>query len=252
MNENAFSVEFQPKVDLQTGRAIGAEALARWHTPEFGMVSPALFIPLVEQYGLMPELTTRTLSLAIAGGRKLIERHPEFTIAVNVSGTLLTDLTLPERIESILRKQGVAPESLIVEVTESVAMSDVQRAMDILVRLRIKGVGAAIDDFGTGFSSLSALSRLPFSELKIDQTFVADCCRDEDMMKIVEASIALGQAFRMKVVAEGIDSPETLAMLRQLGCDVGQGYLFSSALAFDRAEQWVADRNAQEITVLSA
>ena len=200
----------------------------------------------------MPELTARTLSVAVAEGRKLIDRHPGFTIAVNVSGSLLTDLTLPERIEGILRKHGVAPEALIIEVTESVAMSDVQQAMDILVRLRIKGVGAAIDDFGTGFSSLSALARFPFSELKVDQSFVKDCCRDEDMMKIVKGSIALAKAFRMKVVAEGIDSPETLAMLRQGGCDVGQGYLFTSALTFDRAQQWVADRNSQQDTVLSA
>ena len=192
------------------------------------MVSPALFIPLVEQYGLMPELTTRTLSLAIAGGRKLIERHPGFTIAVNVSGTLLTDLTLPERIESILRKQGVAPESLIVEVTESVAMSDVQRAMDILVRLRIKGVGAAIEISVRGFLHCrpltTSLQRIE-DRSNLRRGLLQGRRHDENRGSFDR----VGQAFRMKVVAEGIDSPETLAMLRQLGCDVGQGYLFSSA-----------------------
>jgi EAL domain-containing protein (putative c-di-GMP-specific phosphodiesterase class I) len=161
--------------------------LARWRMPEFGTLSPARFIPMVEQFGLMPEVTNRIL--AIADSRKLIDQHPGFTVAVNVSGSLLTDLMLPERIEGILREQGVDASSLIVEVTESVAMSDVDRAMDILVRLRIKGVGAAIDDFGTGFSSLAALAKFPFSELKIDQSFVKGCDTDEDMMRIVDASI---------------------------------------------------------------
>jgi EAL domain-containing protein (putative c-di-GMP-specific phosphodiesterase class I) len=239
LSQGEFFVEFQPKVDLRTGRAVGAEALARWRTPEFGIVSPAIFIPLIEQSGLMPDLTNRIISAAIADGRKLIAQRPGFTIAVNVSGSLLTDLTLPERIESILREEGVAPESLIVEVTESVAMSDVDRAMDILVRLRIKGIGASIDDFGTGFSSLAALARLPFNELKIDQTFVKGCERDEDMMRIVEASIALARAFGMKVTAEGIDSPQTLARVRQAGCDIGQGYLFAPSLRLERVERWI-------------
>jgi len=239
---NEFFVEFQPKVDLKTGQPVGAEALARWRMPEFGILSPAIFIPLVERFGLMPELTNRILSSAIADSRRLIEKHPGFTIAVNVSGSLLTDLMLPERIEGILREERVAPQSLIVEVTESVAMSDVDRAMDILVRLRIKGIGAAIDDFGTGFSSLAALARLPFSELKIDQTFVKGCEADEDMMKIVEASIALASAFRMKVVAEGIDNAHTLARVRQAGCDIGQGYLFAPSLRLERVERWMAQQ----------
>jgi EAL domain-containing protein (putative c-di-GMP-specific phosphodiesterase class I)/CheY-like chemotaxis protein len=245
-----FFVEFQPKVDLVTDQAVGAEALARWRAPEFGMISPAVFIPLVEQFGLMPELTNCILSSAIAGSRAFIDRHPRFTVAVNVSGSLMADMTLPERIESMLREQGVAPESLIVEVTESAAMSDVERAMDILLRLRIKGVGTAIDDFGTGFSSLSALARLPFSELKIDQSFVKTCNTDEDMMKIVVASIALARAFRMKVVAEGVDNPQTLASVRGAGCDIGQGYLFAPALRPERAQRWVADRNVRDVTRL--
>ena len=244
LSHDEFFVEFQPKVDLRTGRATGAEVLARWRMPEFGLVSPAIFIPLIERHGLMSELTNRILSAAIADGRKLIARHPGFTIAVNVSGSLLTDLTLPECIEGILREHGVAPESLIVEVTESVAMSDVDRAMDILVRLRIKGIGASIDDFGTGFSSLAALARLPFNELKIDQSFVQGCERDEDMMRIVEASVGLARAFRMRVTAEGIDSPHTLARVIEAGCDIGQGYLFAPPMRFERVESWMMRRES--------
>jgi EAL domain-containing protein (putative c-di-GMP-specific phosphodiesterase class I)/FixJ family two-component response regulator len=245
LERNEFFVEFQPKVNLETDRVIGAEALARWRMPEFGILSPAIFIPVVERLGLMSELTTRILTLAIADGGKLIEQQPGFTVAVNVCGSLLTDLMLPERIEGILRENGVAAESLIVEVTESVAMSDVDRAMDILVRLRIKGIGAAIDDFGTGFSSLAALARLPFSELKIDQSFVKGCETDDDMMKIVEASVGLARAFRMKVVAEGIDNPRTLAKIRQAGCDLGQGYLFAPSLKLERFARWMSQRLSQ-------
>ena len=248
LERDEFLVEFQPKVDLETGQAIGAEALARWRMPEFGILSPAIFIPVIEQLGLMPELTVRILTLAIADSRKLIEQQPGFTVAVNVSGSLLTDLMLPERIESILRENDVAAESLIVEVTESVAMSDVDRAMDILVRLRIKGIGTAIDDFGTGFSSLAALARLPFSELKIDQTFVKGSETDDDMMKIVEASVGLARAFRMKVVAEGIDNPRTLAKMRQAGCDLGQGYLFAPSLRFERVARWMTQRESRRAT----
>ncbi len=234
-----FFVEFQPKVELQTGRVVGAEALARWHMPEFGIVSPALFIPLAEQLGLMTDLTYHILSLAVSDIRRVVDKNPGFTVAVNISGSLLDDLMLPERIESILNEQGVAPQALILEVTESVAMSDVERAMDILVRLRIKGIGASIDDFGTGFSSLSALARLPFSELKIDQSFARNCDRDQDMTKIVMASIGLARAFGMTVVAEGIDNPNALAKLRDAGCDTGQGYLFAPSLKIGRVARWM-------------
>ena len=243
--DHEFYVELQPKIELGSGKVIGAEALARWRDPAFGNMPPTIFIPLVEEFGLMPDLTYYVLRSAIASSRKLIERQPGFTIAVNFSGSLMTDLTLPERIESILRAEDVAPDALIVEITESTAMSDVDRAMDILVRLRIKGIGAAIDDFGTGFSSLAALARLPFSELKIDQSFVKGCEDDEDMMKIVDASIALGKAFNMKVVAEGIDNPYTLAKVRAAGCDVGQGYLFSPSLRPERVELWMRQHDAR-------
>jgi EAL domain-containing protein (putative c-di-GMP-specific phosphodiesterase class I)/CheY-like chemotaxis protein len=239
LEQKEFSVEFQPKVDLQTGKIIGAEALARWRSPELGAVSPGIFVPAAERFGLMPELTNHILLSSIGQGRALVEQHPGFTIAVNVSGSLMSDLTLPERIECMLRAEHLSPASLVVELTESFAMSDVDRATDILVRLRIKGIGAAIDDFGTGYSSLAALARLPFSELKLDQSFVKGCATDEDMMKIVEASVGLGRAFNMKVVAEGIENSRTLACIRDAGCDIGQGHLFAPALRPERVAAWM-------------
>jgi EAL domain-containing protein (putative c-di-GMP-specific phosphodiesterase class I) len=239
-----FFVEFQPKIALQTGRVIGAEALARWRSADFGMVSPLVFIPIAEEAGLMSELTDCILSSAMSQGRKLIERNPGFTIAVNISGSLMSDLALPERIEEILRRENIPPSALTVEITETIAMADVDRANDILVRLRIKKIGTAIDDFGTGYSSLAALARLPFSELKIDQSFIKGCVSDEDMMKIVDASVALGKAFNMKVVAEGVESPEALEIIRRVGCDVAQGFFFAPSLRRSRAERWISQRNS--------
>ncbi|MDH6257145.1 EAL domain-containing response regulator [Bradyrhizobium sp. BR13661] len=242
--DGEFFVEFQPKIALQTGKVIGAEALARWRTAEFGMVSPLVFIPIAEQAGLMREVTDCVLSSAMSQGRKLIERNPGFTIAVNISGSLMSDLTLPERIEEILRRENIPPSALTVEITETTAMADVDRANDILVRLRIKKIGTAIDDFGTGYSSLAALARLPFSELKIDQSFIKGCEFDEDMMKIVDASVALAKAFNMKVVAEGVESPEALEIIRRIGCDVAQGFFFAPSLRRSRAERWISQRNS--------
>lgn len=242
--DGEFSVQFQPKVALATGVVVGAEALARWKTPELGVVSPLDFIPAAEQCGLLPELTEHVLSSALSQARPLVERNPDFTIAVNVSGALMSDLTLPERIESVLQRQDFPAHCLIVEITETTAMEDVDRAMDILVRLRIKNIGAAIDDFGTGYSSLSALARLPFSELKIDQSFVKGCEDDEDLVKIIEGSVGLARAFNMKVVAEGIETVQTLARVKQAGCDIGQGFLFASSMDAQQISRWISRRTA--------
>ena len=241
--DREFFVEFQPKIALGTGRVVGAEALARWRTAEFGLVSPMVFIPIAEQAGLIREVTDCILSSAMSQGRKLIERNPGFSIAVNISGSLMSDLTLPERIEATLRQANVPPSSLTVEITETTAMADVDRANDILVRLRLKKIGTAIDDFGTGYSSLAALARLPFSELKIDQSFIKGCEADDDMMKIVDASVALAKVFNMKVVAEGVESSQALEIIRRAGCDVAQGFYFAPSLRRSRAERWILERN---------
>ena len=246
--DDEFFVEFQPKIALRSGKVVGAEALARWRTAEFGMVSPSIFIPIAEEAGLMREVTDCILSSAMSQGRKLIERNPGFTIAVNISGVLMSDLTLPDRIEEILRREGVPPSALTVEITETSAMADVDRANDILLRLRIKKIGTAIDDFGTGYSSLAALARLPFSELKIDQSFIKGCESDDDMMKIVDASVALAKAFNMKVVAEGVESSEALEIIRRIGCDVAQGFFFAPSLRRSRAERWISERNSSAET----
>jgi EAL domain-containing protein (putative c-di-GMP-specific phosphodiesterase class I)/ActR/RegA family two-component response regulator len=240
-NGEIFPV-FQPKIALDSGRVAGCEALARWSSPELGMVDPADFIALAEASGQVGDVTRAILRRAIDAARSFLRSTPDFVLAVNVSAALLSDISLPDEIERMLSDAGVPPQALLLEITESVAMADISRAIDVLVRLRIKGIGLAIDDFGTGYSSMAALARMPFSELKIDQSFVRGCLDDPDLMKIVRASVAIAREFSMSVVAEGIEDEVTRKVLAGLGCDLGQGYLFAGALPQDEFERWLAAR----------
>ena len=241
-----FLTHFQPKIELATGAVVGCEALARWHSPHLGWVLPDRFIPLVERFDLMPDFTAMILRSAVLSCRDVVKRHPPgFTVAVNVSGSLLTDLALPEKVDTALEEAGLRPEALTLEITESVAMEDIDRACDILVRLRIKGVSVSLDDFGTGYSSLSALARMPFSELKLDRSFVCRGTDDPDMWKIVRGSIALAKAFQMKTVAEGIEDQRVLHMLGEVDCDIGQGLVFTAALSAGELDLWLDDWSAR-------
>jgi EAL domain-containing protein (putative c-di-GMP-specific phosphodiesterase class I) len=180
----------------------------------------------------------RMLHESLRMARQFDEADPSFVVAVNLSATLLSDTSIPEEIERMLEGVGVSPRALTIEVTESTAMTDVARAMDVLLRLRIKGVGLSIDDFGTGYSSLAVLARMPFNELKIDRSFVRDCLVDADMWKVVSASVAIAHQYNMKVVAEGIEDADTWSALNGLGCDIGQGFKFSRGLTRDAFLAW--------------
>jgi len=229
---------FQPKVRLATGEVTGCEALARWESPSLGQVAPDLFVPLAEQSGLIKPITLMMLRESIGMARQFRETDPSFVVAVNLSATLLSDATIPEEVEQLLEEAGLPARALIIEVTESTAMTDIACAMDILLRLRIKGVGISIDDFGTGYSSLAALARMPFSELKIDRCFVKDCLVDADMWKVVSASVAIAHQYNMQAVAEGIEDIKTWRALTDLGCDIGQGFGFSPGLRRDAFVAW--------------
>ncbi|PZA13664.1 diguanylate phosphodiesterase [Rhodopseudomonas palustris] len=229
---------FQPKIDLASGKVIGCEALARWDSPTFGAVGPDRFIPLAEQGGLIKAITFNMLRDSMRFAAAFISTEPKFVVAVNLSASLLSDTSLPEEIERLLAEIGVPARALMIEITETTAMSDVGRAMDVLLRLRLKGIGISMDDFGTGYSSLSALARMPFSELKIDRSFVKDCLTDADMWKIVSSSVAIAHQYNMKAVAEGIEDAATWRALDALGCDIGQGFEFSRALPRDAFVDW--------------
>lgn len=229
---------FQPKIDLLTGRAVGVEALARWDSPVFGVISPEQFVPLAEQAGLIEQLTRVILIASLRRCADWRRSHPQVALSVNLSPSIF-DLALPEAIEQLLRDIGVPPEVLTLEVTESVIVADEIIAADVLTRLRIKGVQLAIDDFGTGYSSLVTLLRLPFNELKIDRMFVAHCLQDEDALRIVKAVISLAHEMGLRVVAEGVESPEIRDALARRGCDYGQGWLWPRAMTAPDLSAWL-------------
>jgi EAL domain-containing protein (putative c-di-GMP-specific phosphodiesterase class I)/ActR/RegA family two-component response regulator len=217
---------YQPKVRLPDRRIIGMEALARWRSPLRGLVHPELFIPLIERYDLIDQLTQYVLNHALTAARYWRTDHPELTLAVNLSPLSLTDLGLPDRISAALAATDTPPAALVLEVTEGAVMADYVAATDILTRLRIRGVGISIDDFGTGYSSLLSLLRLPFNEIKIDRSFIHPVQHDPDAGKVVRALIRLARELEVDVVAEGIETEAVAELLTGLGCPIGQGFLF--------------------------
>ena len=221
---------YQPKVLLSDRRITGMEVLTRWRSPSRGMVRPDVFIPLMERHGLIDELTQTVLKHSLTALRGWRMEHPELRLAVNLSPNSLTDLELPERVSSLLDATHIPPEALMLEITESAVMADYVVAADILTRLRIRGVGISIDDFGTGFSSLLSLLQLPFSEIKIDQSFVRLLQQDPEAHKIVRAVIMLARELDVEVVAEGIENEAVAQLLSDLGCQIGQGFLFAPPL----------------------
>ncbi len=222
---------FQPKVTLRERRLVGLEVLTRWRSPALGLVRPDRFIPLAERAGLIDRLTRRMMAQALALFRPWHAERPGLTLAVNLSPVSLTDLALPERISAALAESGVPATALVLEVTEGAVMGDHVAAADILTRLRIRGVKLSIDDFGTGHSSLLSLLHLPFSELKIDQRFVATCPNDPEAPKIIRAIVSLARELGLQLVAEGIETEAVAELLTRLGCTVGQGYLFAPPLS---------------------
>jgi EAL domain-containing protein (putative c-di-GMP-specific phosphodiesterase class I)/ActR/RegA family two-component response regulator len=241
-----ISPVFQPKVELETGRIVGVEALARWTSVEIGSIPPSVFVPLADDYGLAARLTLSILRQSLAAAAGWNARFGEVSVAVNVPATCLTDPTFPETVEAELARAGCPASSLTLEVTETTAMSDLAVTSGVLTRLRIKGVQLSLDDFGTGYSSLSSLLRMPFGELKIDRSFIQACDRDSYAWKIVRATLSLAREFGMKTVAEGIETQAVAAMLHQARCDLGQGYFFARPLPAAALEAKLAAQSASE------
>ncbi len=214
---------FQPMVEMESGQVAGFEMLARWPHPTRGMVSPAEFVPIVEELGLIGLMTDRLLRRAC----RIATTWPaDVSLACNVSPLQLRDRGLPAMIRTALQDAGLPAHRLELEITESALVGDLDLARDILRELKVLGVRLALDDFGTGYSSLRHLQMLPFDTLKIDASFVGAMARDTESRKIVTAVVGLAKSLGLAIVAEGVEQPETAAMLRELRCDVGQGWLF--------------------------
>jgi EAL domain-containing protein (putative c-di-GMP-specific phosphodiesterase class I)/CheY-like chemotaxis protein len=221
---------FQPKISLATGSVVGAEALARWVRADGTSVAPADFIPVAEQNGLIAELTDAILDQALAACARWRVRRPDCLVAVNISPLGLDDTCLTNRIEQQLQVHNVPPGALVLEITESNGIPDTPRAIEILTRLRIRGVNLSVDDFGTGHSSLLSLVRMPFNEMKIDQAFLRGALTSRDARKVVRASASLGRELGLNVVAEGVETAAIERLAEDAGCHVSQGWLYGRAV----------------------
>lgn len=234
---NRLRMVYQPKVDLGEGRLNRVEALVRWDDPVFGAVAPSRFVPLAERHGLIDPLTQWGLRTTLRQWLKWCDEGRDTHIAFNISALSLQHLDFPDLVERMCRALDVPPDRLVLELTEG-ATQPLVKLMDTLTRFRIKGIGLALDDFGTGFSSLMQLRQLPFTEVKIDRFFVRDMTESADSLLIVRATIELAHGLGMTATAEGIETREQALKLRELGCDVGQGFWIAEPLEPDALGQW--------------
>jgi PAS domain S-box-containing protein len=237
LDKNELEACFQPVVELHTGRLAGFEVLARWRHPELGLVLPSNFIPLVEEGGLIGQLMEQVLHKAF---RSAPDLPGPLALAVNVSPTQLHDLSLPGQIRDLAEKGGFPLERLVVEITESALVEDLERAQKIAGDLKAIGCKLALDDFGTGYSSLRHLQALPFDELKVDRSFVSSMTNTRESRKIVAAIVGLGHSLGLITIAEGVETEEQADMLLCLGCEMGQGWLYGRPVTADKIPGIVA------------
>jgi len=237
LREQRLHMVYQPKVSLRDGGLIRVEALVRWEDPELGPVSPSRFVPLAEEHGLIDDLTHWGLRTILRQWLDWRTEGLDTCVAFNISALSLQHLDFPDLVERMCRALEVPTDRLVLELTEG-ATQPLIKLIDTLTRFRIKGIGLAIDDFGTGYSSLMQLRQLPFTEVKIDQAFVGDLGRSRDCRLIVQSIADLAHGLGLTVTAEGVETIEQLRLIRELGCDVAQGYLIAQPMAPDALIPW--------------
>ncbi|WP_118133665.1 EAL domain-containing protein [Oceanicella sp. SM1341] len=235
----ALEVHFQPKVRVSDGRVMGVEALARW-THRGHAVPPTAFIGCAEENGLINALTDVVFDKAVRQGARWLAAGRNIKISVNFSVLSLERLDLPEYIVDTAVAAGLDPTALVIELTESRLMSDLRRPLEVLTRLRLKGVGLAIDDFGTGYSTLEQLRRIPFTELKVDRAFVTGAAHDTAARAILESSVSLARALGLAIVAEGAETREDWDRVSALGVDMVQGYFVARPMPAEEFDAWHA------------
>ena len=234
-----LNMVYQPKVALKDGGLVRVEALVRWDDPVLGAVEPSRFVPLAEEHGLIDQLTHWGLRTILRQWLDWREEGIDTSIAFNISALSLQSLDFPDLVEQLCQSLAVPTDRLVLELTEG-ATQPLIKLMDTLTRFRIKGIGLAIDDFGTGYSSLMQLRQLPFTEVKIDQAFIADVERSRDCRLIVQSITELAHGLGLSATAEGVETLEQLRLVRELGCDVVQGYLVSPPLEPQALKGWKA------------
>ena len=252
LDEDQFVLHYQPKIDLETGHITGAEALVRWEHPTRGLVGPGEFILVAEERGLIVALGEWVMHEACRQNKAWQQAGmAPLPIAINLSAVHFQQSTLLRDVQQTLYDHALPSRCLELELTESSILQDTKTTISTMNRLKAVGVMLALDDFGTGYSSLSQLKGLPLDNLKLDQSFVRGLPDDSDDLAICTAVIAMGRALGLKVIAEGVESTEQLAVLRALGCDVGQGYLFARPLPAQQFLDFVQQHGDDEVTAFS-
>ena len=247
LERGEFVVHYQPLVNLETGYLSGAEALIRWNHPQRGLLQPGKFLPIAEDTGLIVPIGYWVLEEACRQTKQWQEQYPEappFTININLSGRQLQREDVVERVQAALDKTGLLPALLKLEITESVMMEDVENTVYRLHRLKALGIKLAMDDFGTGYSSMASLSLFPLDTVKIDRSFVERLVDQEQAASIVAAIISLSHALNMDVTGEGIETPDQVAYLQSMGCQIGQGYFFAKPLTDSFMEERIGSGQA--------
>jgi len=239
LKNNEFEPFFQPKVELATGRVKGAEALARWRHPQHGIIAPYAFIERLEDNDLINELAWVMLRKAAAFCSGWRSAGLESAVSVNLSLKSLTDIHLADRVTELVLSENLEPRHMVLELTESAATTDLGKALENLARLRIKGFGLSIDDYGTGYSSMQQLTRIAFTELKIDQSFVTNAAKQESAKVILESSLDMARKLNITAVAEGVETQADWNLLRQLGCGLAQGYFIARPMEAGAYPNWV-------------
>ncbi len=241
VRECQLSLAFQPKVRCRDGAIAGFEALARWQHPELGFVPPDRFILVAETLGLIDLLTDYLFDRAFAWFAQF-DRGLGYKLSLNVSRRSLGDIGFADRVANQCQQHGVAPESIILEITETSALADPTTSLDLLTRLRFKGFRLSIDDFGIGYSSIAQLVRLPFSELKIDKSFVMNAATSGESRTIIRAMVGLAHSLELEVTAEGVEDETALDLLREARCDLAQGYHIARPMAAPALAKWLDDQ----------
>ena len=243
INNNDLFLVYQPKMNLKTGVVSGVEALLRWQHPQAGLIPPNDFIPMAEKSSVIKPLTVWVLNNALRQAAAFAKSGIDISIAVNISASSLRDDSLVGYTKMLLQKNNIAPEKLIMEITESAMMKDPVMALNLLHQLSQLGVQISIDDYGTGYSSLAYLKRMPVNEMKIDRTFIKDMANDEDDRSIVDTTISMGHNFGLRVVAEGVEDRETIALLNKMGIDQVQGFYYARPMPVDELYDWMTVDN---------
>jgi EAL domain-containing protein (putative c-di-GMP-specific phosphodiesterase class I)/FixJ family two-component response regulator len=246
IQRNEFVLHYQPQIEIVTGKVVGLEALVRWQHPNGRLIFPDDFISRIETLGSIDDLGWLVTKRALAEIGQFVDERGELpAISINASVQSLLDLSFPDTLITLAGRFNIPAEKITIEITESGLLKELSKTLDVLTRLRMKSVQISIDDFGTGYSMMQQLRRIPATELKIDKSFVHNIHTNDGDRIIIQKTVEIGHELGMKVVVEGVETPEQLEFMRQSGCDIAQGYFFTRPLALAAAVVWLKDYRAR-------